>query len=116
MKAIKALVFFMGGLIVVGIVLVVYGVMRTKPAVPGGANTVAAAGTVPSIAPAVPMSLTTSGFYDSTLPVPEGAHLEQPMLIGDLLLIRATSPKGDSLLLVDPRSGQVVGRMAPPRP
>ena len=95
MKALKALVAGMGVLIVIGIGLVGYGVMRGKPkAEPMTAEHM----TILSLEP-----------FDTRLPVPRGSKLEQMTNAGDRIVLRFAGPDGDKLIVVDSRTGQPAG-------
>jgi hypothetical protein len=94
MKALKALVIGMALLIVVGIGLVGYGLMRGKQ-------------------PAKPLVMVHgSDSFDVHLAVPPGAKLEQMATAGDRIVLRFSGPEGDKLLLVDPLTGELAGTIA----
>ncbi len=99
MNALKALVIGMAVLIVIGIGLVGYGLMRGK-AVQPQPQTV----TLPTMAEGTP--------FDVTLPLPHGARLEQVAATADRIVLRLTGPEGDKLLLVDAHTGKLAGTVA----
>lgn len=99
MQALKALVIFMGVLIVAGMVLLVYGLMTRT----GGGGEQAAAGG--------PLNI-PFGALDLT--IPDGCALGGAELAGDRLVIRVTGQVGrgcQQLVIVDLAKGQELGRV-----
>ena len=92
MNALKALVAAMGVLIVIGIGLVGYGLMRGKAKPDPRPAGIAATG-----AP-----------VEAGLPLPHGAKLDQVAATSDRIILRLSGPEGDKLLVVDPNSGALV--------
>jgi hypothetical protein len=99
MKALKALVITMGLLIVVGVGLVGYALVRGKP------------GSAPAIAEN-PATGVKGGYFTSELPVPKGARLDQVSAAGDRLVLRFSSPEGEKLVLLDSHTGQLAGTIS----
>lgn len=92
MKALKTFVIGMGVLILAGIGLVGYGLSRKSPAAHPPAGT-----TTP---------------YAVDLSVAPGSRLEQMETLGDQLVLRVSNADKDQVLVVDPRTGQVTGRLS----
>lgn len=97
MKAIKALVVFMGVLLVVGLGLVGYGVATKTGAPPPTTKSRAVAATVGGEFGSVNVSL------------PAGARLEQTLVAGEKLVLRVTGGGPDRLIVLDPADGRVTG-------
>jgi len=118
MRAIKALVIFMGILLAAGIGLVVYGVMAkfNKPTTPSHAG---AESPIPSGGPANQGSL-PANFGTMNLPLPTGAKVEQVLSAGDRLVVKlgGTGDALPRLLVIDPARGSLVGTITftPPAP
>jgi len=105
MKALKALVIFLGVLIVAGVGLVIYGIsskVGPKPAAPVATNAVS------DLPNAVP-SAAAFGSVEVTLP--DGAAIQQVFAAGDRVIVRVGTGKGaaDRLIVLDPARGQVAG-------
>jgi len=100
MNALKALVIGMAVLIVIGIGLVGYGLMRGKQQASSQPQTV----TLLTTAEGTP--------FDVTLPLPHGARLEQVAATADRIVLRLSGPEGDKLLLIDSRTGKLAGTLA----
>jgi len=96
MNALKALVIGMAVLIVIGIGLVGYGLMRGKQ---------------PAQKQAIALVTTDSAPFDVTLTAPRGARLEQVSTTADRIVLRYTGPEGDKLLLVDAHTGHLAGTL-----
>jgi len=88
-RAIKAAVYIMGVLIVIGAVALVAAIVmkaeRGKRAAPG--------------------------FGELKLAVPAGASISGSRLDGDRLIIDVTSPQGGEVVIVDVKKGEVLGRV-----
>jgi hypothetical protein len=97
MKALKALVIGMSVLLVVGLGLVGYGVMRNFRT---GA-------TAPATAPTA-----SQGYFSAELPVPAGMHLEQMATAGDRIILRLSGGDGDRILVLESGNGRVAGTIA----
>lgn len=97
MKAIKALVVFMGILLVAGLGLMGYGV-ATKTG-------------KPDTAAKPPVSAPVAGvqFGEITIPVPAGARLDQALVVGDKVVLRVTGAAADRLIVLDPADGRING-------
>jgi len=105
MKALKALVIFLGVLIVAGVGLVIYGVSskvgsRPTPAAPAATNA--------ANAPAVPAA---APFGSVEIPLADGATIQQIFAAGDRVIVRVGTGngKGDRLIVLDPARGQIAG-------
>lgn len=96
-KAIKALVAFMGLLLVGGLALLGYGLMNVKNS---GKSKPAAA--VASSAP-------VAQFGALAVPVPAGARIEQTLVVGERVVLRLGGGGSERLLVLDPAEGKVVG-------
>lgn len=97
MKAIKALVVFMGILLVVGLGLIGYGV-ATRTGKPETA--------------AKPHAVATSAaaeFGVVTIPVPAGARLDQTLVVGEKVVLRVTGGGAERLIVLDPADGRITG-------
>ncbi len=98
MKALKALVIGMGLLLVVGLGLVGYGLMRNLPqksaAQPFAAGASSAGG---------------QGYFAVELPLAAGNHLEQMAVSGDKVLLRFSGSDGDRIVVLDPQTGHLAG-------
>ncbi len=109
MQALKALVIFMGVLIVAGMALLVYGlVTRTG----GGEDRAGAAG-APAAVPTLP-SPTIVDFGTLELAIPDGCSLAGSELAGARLVIRIDGQveRGcQQLVIVDLASGRELGRV-----
>ncbi len=114
MKAIKALVIFMGLLLVAGIGLLAYGVVNK-----GDQQTVTAADPAPAAPrPSAPAALRPSapdaprpsgGFGTIEVPLPPGTHVEQMAVAGERVVLRVTGGGTDRLVVLEPASGRVAG-------
>lgn len=94
-RSLKAVVIFLGALIVVAFVLLVVGlVMRFS----GKGRAVQTAG-------------------ESTIELPAGTNIVTSTVEGDRLILRTKSPAGDEIYIVDTSSGRLVGHVmtAPPK-
>jgi len=113
MKALKALVIFMGVLIVAGIGLVIYGVaskVGPKPAQTASTPAVPPA-PPPATAPAAAAPAVATPFGAVDIPLPAGATVQQVFAAGDRIIVRIGTGKttGDRLIVLDPARGQVSG-------
>ncbi|NFV80296.1 hypothetical protein [Magnetospirillum aberrantis] len=93
-KAIKALVAFMGVLLVAGLAVLGWGLSNT-------------AGKVGKPRPAATVS-DASDFGAVVVPVPAGSRIEQTLVAGERVVVRL-SGGGDRLLVLDPATGRVAG-------
>lgn len=97
MKAIKALVAFMGVLLIAGLGLLGYG-FYSKAGQTGGkprpASSVAAAG---------------DAFGSVAVPLPAGARIEQVLAAGDRVVLRVTGAGPERFVVLDPADGSVAG-------
>lgn len=90
MRALKALVVFLGLLIAAGLALLTYAVI----------------GGLPDARP--------KGFGDTTVDLPPGCVIAEAVLAGGTLVLRADGPaeRGcQRVILLDPESGRVLGRV-----
>ena len=92
MKALKALVIGMDILIVVGIGLVGYALVRGKQK--------------PQMRQ---VTLEAREPFAARVPVPPGARLEQVTASGDRIILRFSGSDGDRLVLLDAETGQPAG-------
>lgn len=93
MRALKIAVIVMGVLIVAGTVVLIVGVARRS-----GTPTVTVAG-LPALVTAV-------------LEEPEGTHIAGIAAVQDRLAVQLQGGGGDRVVLVDPRTGAVAGRIS----
>ncbi len=93
MQSIKALVIFMGLLILAGLGLLVYGVVGQVSEVTG----------------------TEGGFDETVLSLPVGCSVVETRVYGDRLVVRTEGPLGykpcQKIIIIDLQSGEVVGRV-----
>lgn len=94
MKALKTLVVGMGLLLVIGLGIIGWGVARNLS---------------PQSHRAAPADAGPT--YTAEVMVPGGSHLEQMATAGDRIVLRFSGPEGERILVVDPHSGQVTGRI-----
>lgn len=105
MKSLKVFVVSMGVLIVVGLFFLGYGVYRNL--MPAGKS---ASGAMSGQSlPAASSADEGAGYFAVDLPVPAGGRLEQMTVAGERIVLRFSSPEGDRLTLVDPKTGHVAG-------
>ena len=99
MQSVKALVIFMGLLILAGLGLLVYGVV-------GQVSEIAGPGTPPG---------TPGGFGAASVTLPAGCVLAEARLDEGRLVLRAEGPSGrpdcQQVILLDPASGAELGRI-----
>jgi len=109
MKALKALVIFLGVLIVAGVGLVIYGIASKVGPKPAPAASTAASVPTPPNAAAAPVPAAPFGSVDIALPT--GATIQQIFAAGDRVIVRVGGGKGaaDRLIVLDPARGEVVG-------
>lgn len=95
MKAIKALVAFMGVLLIAGLALLGWGLYSQagKMATKSKPRSVAAADDFGAVA----------------VPVPAGARIDQVLVAGDRLVLRLAGAGAERLVVLDPASGAVAG-------
>ncbi len=98
MKAVKALVAFLGVLLVVGLGVLIYG-LSTKAHLKGGGAATASAGVV-------------AEFGSVTVPVPVGSRIEQMVVAGGNVVLRLTGGGPERVVVLDPAQGKVVGSFA----
>lgn len=106
MKAIKALVIGMGILIVVGLGVLVWGLLRSGKE-------------LGQAAPAVQVPLAGSeavapgGYYATDLVLPAGARVVGMQSVGGLLALHVIGEAGPGkLLMLDPRTGRLAGTVS----
>lgn len=104
MKALKALVIFMGVLIIAGVGLVIYAIASKVGPKPAPAASVAVAE-----APAV--SGAGAAFGGVAVDLPAGAAILQVFAAGDRVIVRVGGGKGvaERLIVLDPVRGEVAG-------
>jgi hypothetical protein len=109
MNALKALVAAMGLLIVIGIGLLGYGLMRKQPA-----HTQAQVQMQAQPQSQTLSALTTADGapFDVTVMAPRNARLEQVTAAGDRIVLRFVSAEGDKLLFLDAHTGKLAGTVA----
>lgn len=94
MKAIKALVAFMGALLLAGLALLGWGLysqsgkMATK---------------------AKPSATVSGDFAAVSVPLPAGAQVQQVLVAGDRVVLRITGGGPERLIVLDPSTGTVAG-------
>jgi hypothetical protein len=93
MRSLKALVIFMGLLIVAGLGLVVYGMVSQVSDMPEA----------------------TAGFDEAEVPLPTGCSVVETRVDGDRLVVRTDGPDGfepcQRIIIIDLESGEVLGRV-----
>jgi hypothetical protein len=94
MRALKIAVIVMGVLIVVGTTALIVGVARR------------------SSGSAVPVSAALPAVIDATLQEPPGTRIVAIAVLQDRLAVQLQGGGMDRVVLVDPRSGAVIGRIA----
>ena len=103
MQSVKALVIFMGLLILAGLGLLVYGVV-------GQVSEIAGPGTPPGTPAGTP-----GGFGAASVTLPAGCVLAEARLDEGRLVLRAEGPSGrpdcQQVILLDPASGAELGRI-----
>lgn len=97
MRALKALVIFMGILIIGGIGLLAYGLITKLGEVPATGQ-----GQTVSLIPEV------SG-ERMTIPVPQGSRFEQMEIAGSRIVLRYAMQETQVLFLIDAMTGSVAG-------
>lgn len=90
MKAVKALVAFMGLLIVAGLGILGWGLSNQAARLGGGKGAPDAFGAV-------------------AVPLPAGARVEQVLGAGERVVLRVTGAGPDRFVVLDPASGSVAG-------
>lgn len=96
MKAIKALVVFLGVLLLAGLGLLGYGLFAKKPAGKATASIATATAAV-------------AEFGAVAIPVPAGSRIDQMIGAGERVVVRLSGPGPERLLVIDPGQGRVVG-------
>jgi hypothetical protein len=94
MRALTIAVIVMGVLIVLGTVALIVGVARR------------------SNGPAVPDAATSRAVIDATLQEPSGTRIVGIAMVQDRLAVQLQGGGGDRVVLIDPGSGAVVGRIS----
>lgn len=103
MRALKALVIFMGVLIVVGLVVLGYGLyLKAKKVTSDAPPTLAAA----------PDRPVTGEFGAVQLKMPPGAKVEQMEAVAGRLVLRLGGSGSDRIIVIDPLTGRVTGTIA----
>ena len=101
MQSIKALVIFMGLLILVGLGLLVYGMVNQVSEVAGPDD------------PAAPN--TPGGFDEVEIPLPTGCSVVETRIDGDRLIVRTDGPDSyepcQKIIIIDLESGEILGRV-----
>lgn len=100
MKAIKALVAFMGVLLLAGLGLLGYGVATRTAPDPGAA---------PPTVPASAGPVIGKDFGAVTVPLPAGVRIEQTLVVGERLVVRVTGAGPEQLVVLDPMGGRIIG-------
>lgn len=102
MKAIKALVLFMGILIVAGLGVLGYGLSQQS-------DDKAAATTV-TASPGIVSGSGAGSFGAISVTLPTGSRVEQVLVAGERVVVRVTGgADGERLVVLDPRSGAIAG-------
>lgn len=103
MRALKALVIFMGVLIILGLVVLGYGLyIKAKKVTSEAPPTLAAA----------PDRPVTGEFGDVQLKMPLGATVEQMEAVAGRLVVRLAGNGSDRIIIIDPLTGRVTGTIA----
>lgn len=102
MRALKVAVIVMGVLIVVGTVALVIAVARRSPTPAGLPPT----GSAPTGSVSSPVMTT------AVLDEPEGTHIEGMEAVQDRLALRLRGGGADRVVVIDPRTGVVTGRIS----
>ncbi len=101
MKAIKALVVFLGVLLLVGLGLLGYGLYSKAPM----------KGT-PSAASGRPASTVVAEFGHLAVPIPAGYRIEQMLVAGERVVLRLSGGGPERILVLDPAQGKMTGGFA----
>jgi hypothetical protein len=101
MQSIKALVIFMGLLILAGLGLLVYGMVNQVSEVAG---------------PSGPVARDDPGGFDEVeIPLPAGCSVVETRIDGNRLVVRTDGPDGNEpcrkIIIIDLESGEVLGRV-----
>jgi hypothetical protein len=94
MRALKIAVIVMGVLIVVGTTALIVGVARRASG------------------PAVPVAAALPAVIDATLQEPPGTRIVGIAVVQDRLTVQLQGGGVDRVVLIDPRSGAVLGRIS----
>jgi len=107
MRALKALVIVMGIIIVIGVAVVVVTIVHRMQGKPGAATT----------------AIGAAQLGDVVLPLPPGCRVAEMTSANDRLWLRlepltgnATNAACADILILDPSTGSVVGRLTPSNP
>ncbi|CAA7622317.1 hypothetical protein [Magnetospirillum sp. SS-4] len=103
MKALKALVAFLGLLLVIGFAALGYG-LYTGAHLKG---TAASSSSSPSSSAAVPSAVAEFGTVQ--IPLPAGSRIDQMSTVGDRVVLRLSGGGPERLLVIDPAGGKVAG-------
>lgn len=95
MKAIKALVAFMGVLLIAGLALLGWGLYSQ-------------AGKLATKTKSAPVAV-TEDFGAVAVPVPAGSRVEQVLVAAERVVLRVTGPGPERFVVLDPASGAVSG-------
>lgn len=108
-KAIKALVAFMGILMVAGLAVLGWGLVNVK----NGAKSKPT-----SVAASTATATAVERFGSLAVPVPAGSRIEQTLVVGERVVLRLSGGGGERLLVLDPAEGTVAGTfiLAPEAP
>jgi hypothetical protein len=101
MKAIKALVVFLGVLLLAGLGLLGYGLYSKAPM----------KGT-PSAASGGPVLPAVAEFGQLAVPIPAGYRIEQMLVAGERVVLRLSGGGPERILVLDPSQGKVAGGFA----
>ena len=93
MKAIKALVAFMGVLLVAGLALLGWGLYSQAG----------------KMATKSKPTATAEEFAAVAVPLPAGARIDQVLVAGERVVLRVTGAGPDRLVVLDPAAGTVAG-------
>lgn len=115
MKALKGLVIGMGLLIVLGLGLLGYGMMRnaSKASAQATPTSVSAPVSGASVAKESGKDTAKQGsYFSSEVSVAPGESLEQMTAIGDRLALRFNKGGEQRIVVIDPATGQIGGTIA----
>lgn len=101
MKAIKALVVFLGVLLLAGLGLLGYGLYSKAPM--KGTPVAASGGSGPA---------PVAEFGQLAVPVPAGSRIEQMVVAGERVVLRLSGGGPERILVLDPGQGKVAGSFA----
>jgi hypothetical protein len=118
MQALKALVIFMGVVIVIGVAVVGVTIYNRMNRLGETAPTSEATADSQATPPAVATGETLPAFGDTSVPLPDGCRVVEMVPAGNRLLLHVGSPpRCNSILVVDLATGSLLGSidLSPPQ-